>query len=219
MKDIVVVGNGGFAKEIIWLIKNINSRKKEWNILGFIGKKEDKGKIINGISVIGDDEWLLGIQKSINVVFAVANTTLRENLTTKLSGNKYLEFPNLIDPSVIYSDEIEWGIGNLICAGSVLTVNIKIGNYNIINPGCTIGHDTMLKNFVTIYPNVSVSGSVTIENNVEIGVGTKIIQGKRIGQKTIVGAGAVVVRDLPSSCVAVGVPAKVIKHLEEVGEG
>ena len=72
----------------------------------------------------------------------------------------------------------------------------------------------MLHDFVTIYPSVNVSGNVTISECVELGTGMQIIQGKTIGTESIIGAGAVVVRDIPQKCVAVGSPAKPIKYFE-----
>jgi len=77
---------------------------------------------------------------------------------------------------------------------------------------CTVGHDAIIEDFVTLYPGVHVSGNVYLEEGAEIGTGTAIIQGVRVGAWTTVGAGAVVVKDLPPGVVAVGVPAKVIRE-------
>lgn len=112
---------------------------------------------------------------------------------------------------MILSHSVEIGEGCIICAGSIATVNIHIGNNVIINLDCTIGHDTKIGDYVTVYPSANISGLVTIEEAAEIGTGTQIIQGKRIGEATIVGAGAVVISDLPAKCTAVGSPAKIIK--------
>lgn len=64
---------------------------------------------------------------------------------------------------------------------------------------------------MTLYPSVNVSGNVHIGECCEIGIGSNIIQGKKIGTEIIVGAGSVVIKDIPSQCTAVGVPAKPIK--------
>ena len=92
-----------------------------------------------------------------------------------------------------------------------MTVNISIGNHVIINLDCTIGHDVVINDFSTLYPSVNVSGMSEIGHAVELGTGMQMIQGKKIGNYSIVGAGAVVVRDIPAACTAVGNPAKVIK--------
>lgn len=78
-----------------------------------------------------------------------------------------------------------------------------------------MGHDVQICDFVTVYPSVNISGNVIVEKCVELGTGTQIIQGKRIGQETIVGAGAVIIQDLPSGCTAVGSPAKPIKFMNK----
>lgn len=75
----------------------------------------------------------------------------------------------------------------------------------------TIGHDAVLGSYTTILPSVNISGLVKIGECVSIGTGTAVIQGITIGEKTIIGAGSVVVNDLPENCTAVGTPAKPIK--------
>jgi acetyltransferase-like isoleucine patch superfamily enzyme len=76
-----------------------------------------------------------------------------------------------------------------------------------------VGHDAILKDFVTLYPSVNVSGITNIGHAVELGTGMQIIQGKTVGDYSIVGAGAVVVKDIPADCIAGGNPCKVIKYL------
>ena len=107
------------------------------------------------------------------------------------------------------------GEGTIICAHTIITVNISIGEHVIINLDCTIGHDAIIEDYVTLYPSVNVSGFTHIGHAAELGVGMQIIQRKSIGDYSIVGAGAVVVKDIPAKCTAVGIPAKPIKFFEE----
>lgn len=80
----------------------------------------------------------------------------------------------------------------------------------IINLDCTLGHDDIIKDYVTIYPSVNVSGNVLIGERFEIGTGTQIIQGKVIVPDTVIGAGAVVVKDVKEKGTYVGCPVKKI---------
>ncbi|MDZ5000819.1 transferase, partial [Clostridium perfringens] len=123
----------------------------------------------------------------------------------------------LIHPNVELGNFNEIGIGNIICAGNVITVNVKTGKYVTINLSCTIGHDVILKDYITVYPSVSISGNCDIGERVEIGTRTAIIQWLTIGKGSILGAGSVVVKNIPKCCTAVGVPAKPIKfsNMEE----
>lgn len=214
MKDIVIIGAGGFGREVQWLIERINEenpKANRWNIRGYIDDGKEVGTEINGYRVLGGIDYLKNTKTKLSVVCAIGASKTRKKVIKKISDYQNLEFPNLIDPSVIFSNYVQCGKGNIICAGSILTVNINIADFCIINLDCTLGHDDVLESYVTIYPSVNVSGCVCVGECSELGTGTQIIQGKNIGKGTIIGAGAVVVKDMPDECTAVGSPCKPIK--------
>lgn len=212
MKDLYIIGAGGFGREVAWLVGRINQVEATWNIKGFIDDNTSiQGHMEDGYSVMGGTDYLLEQQKEIWVVCAVGLARVRKNIIEKLQSNPNIRFATVIDPSVILSDRVKIGEGTIICAGTILTVDITIGNHVIINLDCTLGHDDVIEDFVTIYPSVNVSGNVLVETCVELGTGMQIIQGKKIGKESILGAGAVVVKDIPEKCTAVGSPARVIR--------
>jgi len=214
MKDIVIIGAGGFGREVAWLIEDINKANQEWNIIGFVDDNDSiQGKEINGYKVVGNVDWLA--QQELYVVNAIGDPITKMKVMKKLEKSKNI-YPVLIHPSVICSDRIEIGEGTIICAGNILTVNIKIGKHVIINLDCMIGHDVILGDYTTVLSSANVSGAVNIGKCVSIGTGSAIIQGLNIGDNTIIGAGAVVVTDLPPNCTAVGVPAKPIKFHNKI---
>ena len=136
---------------------------------------------------------------------------MRKEVISRIKNTNNIEMPNIIDPNVVISPFVDMGVGNIICASTVLTVNIKIGDFCIINLDCTIGHDDILESYITIYPSVNVSGNVNIGECSEIGTGTSIIQGVSIASNTILGAGSTVVKNISASGLYVGTPAKLIK--------
>ena len=207
MKDIVIVGAGGFGREVEWLIERSNNIKPEWKILGCVDDNIEKGNLVGHSKVIYNINDLTNIDKKLNVAIAVGNAKTRKLLFDKLKNNLNISFPNLVDPSVI-SGNADIGKGNIICAGTIITVNVKIKDFTIINLDCTIGHDDIINDFVTIYPSVNVSGNVEIGECTEIGTGTQIIQGKNICNNCIIGAGAVVVKNIIKAGTYIGVPAK-----------
>lgn len=208
MEKIYIVGAGGFAREVAWLIEDINEKNPTWEIAGFIDENKDNvSKELNGYLVLGDIEYL-NKQEKANVVIAIGTGEVRENLSKKIKNHRY---PILIHPSVIKSKYITIDEGTIICADSIITTNIEIGKHVIINLDCTIGHDVILENYTTILPSVNVSGNVVIDERTMVGTGTAIIQGLKIGKDSIIGAGSVVVKDIPNGCTAVGNPAKPIK--------
>lgn len=213
LKDIVIIGTGGCAREVLFLLEQNNQKQKVWNILGFIDNK-NSGEV-HGYPILGNDDFLREYQGEIHAVCGIGSPILKKKIVERFQNDDNIIFPNLVANGVIADFEnIDIGQGCIICAGSILTTDIKLGNFVTINMSCTIGHDVIIGDYVTINPGSNISGNVTINNCADIGAGTKVIQGKCIGEAAILGAGAVVVQDIPSGCTAVGVPARIIKGME-----
>lgn len=213
MKDLYIVGAGGFGRDILWLTERINSVTPIWQVKGFIDDSEKmQGKAPGGCPVLGGCDYFEGLSQEVWVVVAIGSAKTRRSIVEKLSRYDGLHFATLIDPSVILSDRVRIGEGCMICAGTILTVDISIGNHVIINLDCTLGHDDVLEDYVTLYPSVNVSGCVTVGQETELGTGMQIIQGIRIGGQSILGAGTVVIKDIPQSCTAVGNPARIVRY-------
>lgn len=210
MRDLYIIGAGGFGREVAWLVERINEVKPTWNLKGFIddneslwGGKEDDYSVLGGTSYLQK-------QKKAYAVCAVGSSATRKIIVDKFSGSN-VKFATLIDPSVLRSKHVKIGKGSIICAGTIITVDVTIGDHVIVNLDCTIGHDAQINDFVTLYPSVNVSGNTMIGKCVELGTGMQIIQGKKVISNTIVGAGSVVVHDIEESGTYVGGPAKKIK--------
>ncbi len=208
MKNLIIIGASGFGREVAWLVERINKVQPTWNIQGFVDDNESIiGSTINGYDVLCSINDVVKYKDAF-FVCAIGSSKIRKQIIDRLDGFK---FATLVDPSVELSSLVEIGEGSVICAHSILTVNIKLGKHNIVNLDCTIGHDVVFGDFVTLYPSVNASGNTTYGDCVELGTGSQIIQGKNIGAGTIVGAGSVIVKDLPEECTAVGAPCKPIK--------
>lgn len=215
MKDIAIFGVGGFGREVLALIKDINRKSPQWNILGFFDDGYEKGLMINGYPTLGTSADLNKWETPISIAISIGNPVIKKKILDKIT-NPLVDYPTLIHPTVWIGDKdfVEIGKGCIICAGNMITTNIKIEDFVILNLECTVGHDTIIKKYAAFMPSVNISGEVTIGEGVYVGTGAKIINQLEIGDYTIVGAGAVVAKTLPAHCTAVGVPAKVIKIQE-----
>jgi len=215
MKDLIIFGASGFGREVAWMVERVNRHEPTWNLLGFMDDDERlQDKEINGYKVLGRASDV-GEYSDAFFVCAVGSSRIREKIVRKMKEvNPEIKFGTVVDPSVEKSDLVKIGEGSILCAHTIITVNITIGSHVIINLDCTVGHDAVIEDFVTLYPSVNVSGITRIGHAVELGTGMQIIQGKKIGDYSIVGAGAVVVKDIPEKCTAVGSPAKPIKFFE-----
>ncbi len=210
MEKIAIVGSGGFAREILALINNINNQSRKYEVIGFVGP--DKNQSIHGIPVIGTDEEINNTSEPISLVLAVGEPNLKEKIKSKYT-NPLVTFPTLIHPSVVIGDteSVRFGHGCIICAGCILTTDITLYDFVTLNLQCTVGHDTIINDYASFMPSVNISGEVNVGKGVYVGTGAKIINQLEIGENTIVGAGAVVAKSLSANCTAVGVPAKPIK--------
>jgi len=215
MKDLLIFGAGGFGREVAWIVERLNKVSPTWNLLGFMDDADDiQGTLINGYPVLGKTGDIRNYPNAYFVV-AVGASKIREQIVSNMKTiDPSIQFGTVIDPSVEMSDRVTIGEGTIICAHSIITVNVEINSHVIINLNCTIGHDSVIRDFATLYPSVNLSGITNINRAVELGTGMQIIQGKTVGEYSIVGAGAVVVRDIPAKCTAVGNPAKPIKFFE-----
>lgn len=210
MKDLYIIGAGGFGREVAWIVERINSIKPTWNLKGFIDDNETLwGSTEGEYRVFGGCEYLSALE-DVYAVCAVGSSNVRKKIIEKLKDTS-VKFATLVDPSVLYSNSVKIGEGAIVCAGTIITVDVNIGDHVIVNLDCTIGHDAVIDDFVTIYPSVNVSGNVLIGECSELGTGTQIIQGKKVISNTIIGAGAIVVKDCLESGTYVGSPAKKIK--------
>ncbi len=221
-KNIVIIGASGFGREVLWLIREYNlliKPKKNknsipYNIIGFVDDNTSlQGEFICDIQVVGPIDWLLK-NNDVYAVCAIGNPRIRIRVTKALE-EKGVKFTSIIHPSVKMSQFVEIGIGCIICAGTIITTQVKIGNHVHINLNTTIGHDVIINDFVTIAPGVNISGNVNIGIGADLGTNCSIIQSISIGKGSIIGAGAVVSKDIEKNTVSVGIPAKPIKKISE----
>lgn len=214
MKKIIIIGAGGFGREVKMLIDQINSKAKQYEFVGYYDDGIKKGTLINGFPVLGTTSDINTIKETTYVALGLGNPLYKKKVVEEINNTNIL-YETLIHPSVLIgTDEVQFGKGVVICAGSILTCNITVHDFVTVNLACTIGHDSSLKDFVSIMPGCNISGEVIIEKAVYMGTGAKIINQVSIGENTIIGAGAVVSKSIPANCTAIGIPAKPIKFYE-----
>ena len=145
--------------------------------------------------------------------------TIGDNATRKTrsleTGRLY---GNVQHPSASISKRAVVGEGSVIMAGVCVNTNVMVGKHCIINTNSTIDHDCILEDYVHIAPSAALAGNGVIGQGTMIGLGAFIIQGVKIGKWCIIGAGAVVIRDVPDFSVVAGVPAKFIRLNERSNE-
>lgn len=163
-------------------------------------------ELLPGVFVRGGIELAGKLDPGSMVAIAIADTAVRRKIYSDLRPKSFI-FPNVINPAAVISKFARIGHGNIIFPGAVIDPAAIVGNFIVINKNSSVGHDTVLEDFVTITPNCTLSGPVA--GGVFIGMGARILPGTRVGENSIIGAGAVVNKSIPANVTAIGIPAKI----------
>jgi sugar O-acyltransferase (sialic acid O-acetyltransferase NeuD family) len=213
IKKTVIVGAQGSGKDVFATILRCNIKSKKFKILGFIDDDPKlKGKEILGQKILGGLSWFDDQKKNIFCIVAIGDSLIRKSVIRKLEL-KQVDFVTIIDPSVIYSKNIQIGKGSIIQAGSIINPDTKIGNHVFINLDSTIGHDCILEDFVTISTGVHINGDCKIDEGAYVGTGTVTLDKIMIGKNSITGAGSIVTKNIKPNSLYVGNPAKFSKKI------
>jgi sugar O-acyltransferase (sialic acid O-acetyltransferase NeuD family) len=217
-KRIVVIGAGGQAREIEWLIREINAREPCFEFLGFVVSDLARcGEYDSQEAILGDYAWLEANRSTIDAV-AIGIGTPAARLRVGREVRALLpevDLPPLVHPSVILDfGSATIGPGVVICAGTVGTVNLTFAALALCNFGCTLGHESVVGQGSVTNPGANISGGVVLGAGVLVGTGAQILQYCSIGNGATVGAGSVVLNDVAAGTTVAGIPARVLtpKH-------
>lgn len=204
---LLIFGAGGHGREVAWL-----ARQCWGESLGIEFVVDRSEYLVDQVARI-PVRLLADCAASPNVRYLVAlgDPSHRRKIVGACEAMG-LNAALLVHPRVEASDSVALGSGCVVCAGSILTVDIDVGAHVHINVGCTVSHDVVIGDFSTLSPGVHVSGNVRIGEDVFIGTGASIINGRAgapllIGDGAIVAAGACVTRSVEQGSMVAGVPA------------
>jgi sugar O-acyltransferase (sialic acid O-acetyltransferase NeuD family) len=216
VQQIAIYGGGGFAREVAWVTQACNDTTPIYQVVCFIDdNKAMHRKVINGIPVMGLEVARAQFPQSY-IVGGVGTPRTRQIVMEKAAAAGF-DFVTIIHPRVERSQWIEIGLGTVICAGNILTVNITLGKHVQINMDCTVGHDVIMGDYTTLTPGVHVSGCVHFGKRVYVGTGAVIVNGTQeepivIGDDVVIGAGACVTKSVPAGFTVVGVLARPVQR-------
>ncbi|WP_368895031.1 acetyltransferase [Priestia megaterium] len=204
MAKLLILGAGGHGK----VVSEISQLMKQWEAIAFLDDREDISEVL-GIPIVGKLADLPILRGEYEYAFvAIGSNTARLKWTEKLSHHGF-KIPILIHPSSTVSRKSFIEEGTVIMAGAVINPNARIGRGCIINTASTIDHDCTLQAGVHTSPGAHIGGTVKIGERTWICIGATIINNINIGYDSVVAAGAVVTRDVPSNVLVAGVPAVV----------
>lgn len=214
MAEILILGSGGHAQVVGDILIQARRAEGTYELIGFL----DDDSALVGSKILGKP--VLGTLSQLDdftheaIIIGIGENKVRTRVFEEVKAQKE-NVINAIHPDAVLASNVKLGEGVVICAGVVVNTGTIIGDNVILNTGCTVDHHSCLDDHVHIAPGVHLGGEVKIGDGALIGIGATVMPQRQVGAWSVVGAGGVVNTDLGNKVVATGVPARVIRKLEE----
>ncbi len=205
MKDLIIVGAGGFGREALTLAKTLNSIEPRWNIKGFLSDIPDT---LDGIkcshSIIGT---IVDWQPAENEVFVmgISSPAGKEKVANVLKP-KGAVFETLIHPYALISENVEIGEGCVIAGRSSIGTCTVLGDF-VHLAGSMVGEDAVIGDYSTVtgYANIT---NAHLGKRVFVGSHAVILNKRKIGDDAYICAGSIVFNNVKAGIKVFGNPAK-----------
>lgn len=210
LNEIYIIGAGTYGEVMCELAEMLG-----YKVIGFYDEDENKlNTFVMSKKVMGKfSEISISEIESNNFIVAIGNNKIRHNIMTKIN-NSGGRTPTLIHPTAIISPSAEIGKGVYIQANACIWTKAKIGDFSIISPNVVIAHHATIGKACLISLLTGVGASSILEDRVFAGMGCTIVpSARRIGKDSVIGAGAVVLKDVEENSVYAGVPAKKLRDV------
>ena len=208
MYNIVIVGAGGFGREIYILAKDTFPNIK-YKIKGFL---DDNLRVLDDYSmdirVISNIDSYM-VEEQDKFLIAIGNVDMKKNIITKLKV-KGAQFLTLIHPTAIVVNTAKIGKGVIIYPYVIVSDCVQLGDFVLMNSYSSCGHDVKVGKYCILSPHATLNGFVILEDEVFLGTHTTVIPGKRVGYRSKISANSVVMRNVPPNKMVFGVPGKAI---------
>lgn len=199
-RAIAIIGAGGFAREVLWLLAECGAADRVGAFYETDGHWRERH--VAGLPVRPVSE----LEEGTHTVIALGAPSTRQAIRDALPDG--LHFPSFIHPNARIGPRVEIGEGVIVCAGCILTCDIELHAQVQLNLATTIGHDCVLQSFATTAPAVNISGNCRIGQRCYLGTNACLRDGLSLPADTVVGMGAVMVSSPDAAGVYVGNPAR-----------
>ena len=213
MKRFAIFGASGYGREVLPLVRQqLQAALATGDAELVFVDDQPPAPVVNGQRVLTYAQWLSESASSRHMNVAIANSKVRELLVQRCMADG-VQFFEARAANVMQLDDVQLGVGAVLCPFVTLTSNIRIGQHFHANIYSYVAHDCVVGDFVTFAPGVMCNGNVHVEDHAYIGTGAVIKQGQPgaplvIGRGAVVGMGAVVTKSVPPGVTVVGNPAR-----------
>ncbi|MGA2232718.1 MAG: acetyltransferase [Tepidisphaeraceae bacterium] len=206
--DVLIIGAGGHGKVVLDILRSAGLHRP----VGFLDAAPGlNGTSVGGLPVLGQVNLLPKLKsKARGAIVAVGDNRARASYCQLLRQEGY-ELVNALHPSATISAAARLGNNVVVAAGAVVGTDSELADAVIVNTSAIIDHECQIGLSAHICPAAALAGRVTVGELAFVGLGSRVIQCLSLGRQCVIGAGAVVIRDIPDFATAVGVPARIIK--------
>jgi len=206
----VIIGAGTYGEVYLAYLQEAGV-----DIVGFLDDNKDlHGSLVKGVRVLGGTDLLSSLRDTYQVeaVYCpIGNNKLRVRFLS-LANQLGYQTPNYIHPSAIISPSVVIGKGVYVLLNTSIMPYVTIQDYVMISMNVNIAHHSVLEEGTFISTGVNFGASIVAHKYSYVGISATIMTGiKNLGEDCLVGAGAVIIKDVPDKAVVAGVPAKVLR--------
>jgi sugar O-acyltransferase (sialic acid O-acetyltransferase NeuD family) len=207
MSRLLIVGAGGFARELWGWVQALAPRQAGWSTVAFLDRDPDALREFPDYGeVVGDPNTYVPRPGDVFVA-GIGDGTTRLHVCRELQ-RRGAQFLQVIHPTAIVGPCVALGVGTILFPHAVVTANVKVGDFVVLNVHSSVGHDAVLKEGCTLSGYCNVTGNATLGSCVFMGTHAAVLPGTRVGDHASVGAGSVAFRNVPEGVTVIGVPAK-----------
>lgn len=203
MPPIVMIGGGGHAAVLMDILL-----KQGRKVLAVVSPDDiSRRQVFSGIQCLSRDEQISNFSpvdvRLVNGIGMLPKSKLRQRLNDHFLAMGY-QFETVIAPEAIvskYSTVLE---GAQVFSGAIIQAGALIGPHSIINTGAIVEHDCVVGRYNHVAPRALVCGQVTTHDSVFVGASATVAPGIELGQGSVLGAGATLLKSLAPRQFAYG---------------
>jgi sugar O-acyltransferase (sialic acid O-acetyltransferase NeuD family) len=211
LKKLIVVGAGGFGREVLGFARSIPQNLRDWEVYGIIDDNSSALRDYDvGINIIGSIKDYCPEPDEV-FTCAIAEPRLRLEICKSLLQRK-ANFVNIVVPSAIIGENALTGIGLIMGVFSAISVSSRVGNFTIINSYSSLGHDAFLEDGCTLSAYCEISGGAKLAEGSFMGSHAVVLPNVKVGRYVKIGAGSVVLKNVRDGVTVFGNPAREVSE-------